>query len=222
MATASDSLVTLSWNATSGAATYDVRRSLSSNGPYTLIASGLTDTNAADLFVTNRTTYYYVVSAVNGCESGNSTQVSATPICTPPLAPIAGNNGPIWAGTTLNLTASTVPGATYSWTGPNGFTSTDQNPWIANATTDASGIYSVTATVGSCASLAGTTTAVVNQPSSITYQWDRTTLTLSWPGNATLQTATDVFGPWSDLTDATNPYAISPAEPQRFFRLKLQ
>jgi hypothetical protein len=83
-------------------------------------------------------------------------------ICTPPAPPTAGNNGPICAGATLNLTASTVAGATYSWTGPNGFTSTLQNPSIANATTAATGIYSVTATVSACTSSAGTTTATVN------------------------------------------------------------
>ncbi|MCZ8357569.1 MAG: fibronectin type III domain-containing protein, partial [Microcystis sp. LE19-388.1G] len=34
----------------------------------------------------------------------------------------------------------------YAWTGPNGFTSTDQNPTIASATTAASGTYTVTVT----------------------------------------------------------------------------
>jgi hypothetical protein len=83
-------------------------------------------------------------------------------VCTPPTTPTAGNNGPICAGSTLNLTASTVAGATYSWTGPNGFTSAVQNPSIANATTAASGTYSVRATVSGCQSAAGTTTATVN------------------------------------------------------------
>jgi uncharacterized repeat protein (TIGR03803 family) len=82
--------------------------------------------------------------------------------CTPPPAPTAGNNGPICAGQTLQLTASTVAGATYAWTGPNGFTSSLQNPTIVNATAAASGTYSVTATVSGCTSVPGTTTATVN------------------------------------------------------------
>src|SRR5206468_4231432 len=110
-------------------------------------------------------TYYYVVSAVNaGCESTNSAQVSATPACSPPPAPTASNNSPISAGMTLSLTASTVAGAVYTWTGPNGFTSTNQNPSIFNATTNAAGSYSVTATVGGCVSPAATTTVTVDPP----------------------------------------------------------
>jgi len=90
------------------------------------------------------------------------------PGCTPPSAPTAGNNGPICAGHTLQLTASTVAGATYAWTGPNGFVSALQNPTIASATTAASGTYSVTATVAGCTSAAATTSATVNPlPSSV-------------------------------------------------------
>src|ERR1051326_4500293 len=77
-------------------------------------------------------------------------------------APTASNNSPICDGQTLNLSASTVSGATYSWTGPNGFSSSVQNPSIANATTAAAGTYSVTVTVNGCTSTAATTTVTVN------------------------------------------------------------
>src|SRR6185503_20176079 len=72
------------------------------------------------------------------------------------------NNGPICAGSTLNLNTAAVAGAIYAWTGPGGFTSTLQNPSIANATTAATGTYSVTVTVNGCTSAAGTTSATVN------------------------------------------------------------
>ena len=84
------------------------------------------------------------------------------PGCTPPATPTASNNGPICSGSELDLSTPTVTGATYSWTGPNSFNSTQQNPSIAIATTAASGIYSVTVTVNNCPSAAGTTTATVN------------------------------------------------------------
>jgi len=50
------------------------------------------------------------------------------------------SNSPICIGKTLELKAS--GGTNYLWTGPNGFTSTDQNPTITNATANNSGEYS--------------------------------------------------------------------------------
>jgi gliding motility-associated-like protein len=52
-------------------------------------------------------------------------------------------------GSNLELTAS--GGTNYLWTGPNGFTSTEQNPVIPNATTSHNGQYSCTITgTGGC------------------------------------------------------------------------
>src|ERR1019366_3189009 len=134
----------------------------------------------------------------------------------------AGNDGPINAGATLNLTASTVPGATYNWTGPNGFTSTDQNPSILNATTNASGLYGVTATVGTCVSPAGTTMAAVNALPEVTMtiQASGTNIAIGWSAG-TLQSATNAVGPWDDVTGAAPPsYNATNTEPQQFFRVK--
>jgi hypothetical protein len=75
--------------------------------------------------------------------------------------PAVGNRGPYAVGATVSLTASSVPGATYLWTGPDGFTSTEQNPTIPNATTETAGLYSVRAIAGDCTSPAATTTVVV-------------------------------------------------------------
>jgi len=103
---------------------------------------------------------YSLTVTVNGCTSATGTvNVVVNPT---PAAPTASSNSPICAGSTLNLNASNVAGATYSWTGPNGFTSTTQNPSIAGATVAESGTYSVTATVAGCPSAFGTTTVVVN------------------------------------------------------------
>jgi len=76
--------------------------------------------------------------------------------------PVPGNNGPICEGQTLNLTATTILGASYQWSGPNGFTSNQQNPSITNATAGASGSYSVQATLNGCTSQAQSTVATVN------------------------------------------------------------
>jgi len=74
----------------------------------------------------------------------------------------ASSNSPICAGAQLNLTASSVAGATYSWTGPNGFTSSLQNPVITNVNLAASGTYTMTATLNGCTSSPVTTDVVVN------------------------------------------------------------
>ena len=79
-ATAGNAQVSLSWSAPSGATSYNVLRSTSTGGPYSSIASGVTTTSYSDTSVTNGTTYYYVVQAVNSAgTSGNSAPASATP-----------------------------------------------------------------------------------------------------------------------------------------------
>lgn len=74
-------MITLSWSSVANASGYNVKRSTVSGGPYTTIAPGITTTTYSDPQVTNFTTYYYVVSALNGAgESTNSTEVNATPV----------------------------------------------------------------------------------------------------------------------------------------------
>jgi beta-galactosidase len=78
-AVASGAQVTLAWNASANATSYNVKRSAISNGPYAVVAMGVIATNYTDTGLAAATTYYYVVSAVNSeNESTNSVQVSAT------------------------------------------------------------------------------------------------------------------------------------------------
>ncbi len=72
--------VSLTWAAATGATGYNVKRATVSGGPYSLVATGVASTSYANTGLANGTTYYYVVSAVNGSgESANSGQASATP-----------------------------------------------------------------------------------------------------------------------------------------------
>lgn len=122
---------------------------------------------------------------------------------------------------TLNLSASTVLGATYSWSGPNGFASTNQNPSLVNVNTNFSGLYSVTATTGGCTSSPRTTVVTVYPPASVTADTIDGNIVLDWPGG-TLQSATNVAGPWTDVDGATSPRTNSTSGAQEFFRVKLQ
>jgi fibronectin type 3 domain-containing protein len=89
-ATPGNAQVSLTWSASAGATSYNVKRSTTSGGPYTVIANP-TSTGHLDTTVVNGTTYFYVVSALNAIgESADSTQASATPSA--PTIPAAPSN----------------------------------------------------------------------------------------------------------------------------------
>jgi len=78
-ATAGNAQVSLTWTASAGATGYHVKRSTTNGSGYVQIAAP-TVANYMDTNLTNGTTYYYVVTALNSAgESANSTQAFATP-----------------------------------------------------------------------------------------------------------------------------------------------
>src|SRR5690606_19090685 len=90
-------------------------------GGFTFTGQNLSRSGAS----TNMSGTYTVTATVNGCTSNEGTyNVTVNSI---PGAPTAGNGGEVCVGGTIQLTASNTTGATYAWTGPNGFTSTAQN-----------------------------------------------------------------------------------------------
>jgi hypothetical protein len=104
--------------------------------------------------------YSVVATSSQGCvSSAVTTPVTINPL---PATPSVSGNGPVCAGSSINLSTAPVTGATYSWTGPNGFTSSSRIPSISNATTAMAGTYSVVVTSSGCNSIAGTTNFIVN------------------------------------------------------------
>jgi len=107
-ATPGANLVSLSWTAATGSpASYNVKRSTVSGGPYTTIGTTTTPTVLYNDSVLGGQTFYYVVSAVNtGGESTNSLEVSAAPTLGAPASPtgLAATAGD--AQVTLSWTAS--------------------------------------------------------------------------------------------------------------------
>jgi hypothetical protein len=69
--------VNLTWSAVAGATQYRILRSTTSGGPYTQIGTSAT-TSFSDTGLICNTAYFYVVRAFTACESGNSSQASAT------------------------------------------------------------------------------------------------------------------------------------------------
>ncbi|MGH9748004.1 MAG: glycoside hydrolase family 44 protein [Candidatus Acidiferrales bacterium] len=111
-ATAGNAQISLSWNPSTGATSYHLKRSTTSGGPFTQI-SAPTSTGFTDTGLANGTKYFYVVSAVNSAgESANSAQASATPAA--PLAPPAMPTGlAATAGNAqVSLTWNATAGAT--------------------------------------------------------------------------------------------------------------
>ncbi len=107
-------------------------------------------------------TYFVTVTDINNCTNSASVDVIVNPV---PLAS-ASSNGPICAGEILMLFENGGSATMWSWSGPNGYNSTDQNPIVDPSTVDNNGIYTVVVTdANNCTSSA--TVDVVVDPSPI-------------------------------------------------------
>ena len=164
---ASASQINLAWNVLTNAATYNVKRSLTNGGPYTIVANGVTATNYQDGGLAGGTMYYYVVSAmVAGGETPNSAQAAAATL-SPTLGSLVHRysfnetggisvadsvGGPVWAGTlpnggTLSNGQLTLASASQQYVSlPAGIVSTCSNctieAWVKlNSTTNWSRIF---------------------------------------------------------------------------------
>lgn len=103
---------------------------------------------------------YSVTATVNNCTSAAGTvNVTVHPT---PATPAPSSNSPVCDGFALNLSVAATAGASYSWSGPNSFSSNGQNPTINPAGLAAAGVYDLTITVNNCVSAAGSATVVVN------------------------------------------------------------
>ncbi|MCC7503699.1 MAG: gliding motility-associated C-terminal domain-containing protein [Saprospiraceae bacterium] len=153
---------------------------------------------------TNAGTYTLTVQGPNGCTSTATTVVDGNVI--PPNAVATVSDILTCSVTTVPLTgSSSTPGVTYSWSGPNSFSSNQQNPSVS-----AVGNYVLTVTgTNACTS---TSTAVVNgdfaAPNASATGGVITCLSTSTTisGNSTTPGATyDWSGPGNFMSNAQNP-----------------
>ena len=94
------------------------------------------------------TTTYIANASINGCSQTSSITVT---VSSAPVSSVS-SNSPLCEGSALNLTATSVAGATYLWSGPNVFSSLSQNPTIVTATALSAGTYTCLVAIGNCIS----------------------------------------------------------------------
>jgi fibronectin type 3 domain-containing protein len=179
MASAASAQVSLSWSASATATSYNVKRAPTTGGPYTKISSPST-TSFTDTGLTNGTTYFYVVSAVNATgESANSSQAGATPVAPsqPPAVPTGltatGGNAQVlitWSvsagATSYHAKRSTTSGGPYTQVAaPSAANFTDTG--LTNGTTY---FYVVSAlnSIGESANSAQASATPANTPVNVT------------------------------------------------------
>lgn len=176
----------------------------------TLIASGANnyswDTSPTDtgnvIVISPTTTTTYTVIGTNGLCSG--TGVGVVVVNSNPIS-IIGSNSPICSGSPLNLYSS--GGTFYSWNGPNGFTTTNQNPMLTLTTLLNSGQYCVTIT----SILGCTTTACTDVTVGSSLNISVVNDTICFGENALLVASGATSYIWnSSPIDSTNTLSVSP------------
>ena len=140
--------------------------------------SGLTNSNKIDCSYAGGTALevvdlpttvqgkYYIIMVTNFSNLAcgiTINQTSGTGNMSCLIPPVISSNSPLCSGQNLQLFSTAVAGATYQWTGPNGFTSNVQNPVIPNATTSSAGNYSLVLTNGNASTAPVTLNVIVNQ-----------------------------------------------------------
>ena len=87
------------------------------------------------------TSSFTVIGSSMGCTNAAVANVTVNPT---PTITAAGSS--VCVGQTASLTANSFANSTYSWSGPQSFASNQQNPTIANAQANMTGIYTVVVT----------------------------------------------------------------------------
>lgn len=96
-------------------------------------------------------TYQFKYRVTGPCNTSDEALINIT-IKEIPEIPVASVDPILCEGQNLNLFATNVANATYHWTGPNGFTSTVQNPILNSVSANDNGIYTVYTSQNGCQS----------------------------------------------------------------------
>lgn len=108
-------------------------------------------------------TYSLQVQDAFGCFTTSAVSTSVT-INAAPTASVS-SNGPVNYGSTINLSSTITGGVTpytFSWTGPNSFTSAVQNPSISSVSSANAGVYTLNVSGGNGCSVSTKAYVAVN------------------------------------------------------------
>jgi gliding motility-associated-like protein len=183
---------------------------LTASGANTYIwspATGLsTTTGSVVTAAPANTTVYTITGTIGTCTASGTTTVTVNPLPTPTI----GSDSPVCLNQTLNLNAG---GAfTYTWSGPNTFTSTAQNPSIAGVSAAAAGTYTVVVTDANSCVNSATINVVINSLPIVVAQGStvclNSTITLTASGG-TLYSWSGPIGYSSNQQNPTIPNATN-------------
>ncbi len=117
----------------------------------------LATTSIPTFFVSNATSAnagtYSVVANNGNCSTPASNLAVVSLVQAPPSLAVETSTdaaSPACRGDLVQLNVTAVPGATYQWTGPQGFTANAANPVLPSATTGQAGEYMATLTISGC------------------------------------------------------------------------
>ena len=173
-----------------------------------------TDLNPAAFIVSNSSAGVYTLTAGNACGNTPATTIAVSVNSLPAGVSATPSSSAICAGATLTLTGSATNATNYSWNGPDGFTSTDQNPAVIIVSTASAGVYSLAA-IGSCGTATATTVSItvnaipaaVNAYASATALCGGSALTLT--GTATNTLTYSWSGPGGYTSTDLSPVAFT-------------
>lgn len=173
--------------------------------------SGVTVSSGVNAFYddTDATGGNYTVTATS--EAGSCILLSNTIVITPgsgslPADPVISSNSPLCnvPGQNLQLNGPTVASVTYNWTGPNGFSSSVEDPQISNVTLANAGTYSLQLSNGTCFSNATTTRVDIADLQGFTVGSSVPSNTICQAANLTLSVAGQAGYSYQWIKDGTD------------------
>jgi len=226
-----------------GATGYQWMAGATGSGVYTNLLntgqfSGVTTTNLMITNVTPTNNGDYVVVVSNGNGSVTSTPpANLTVFSSPPVIITPPASQTNYSGATVTFSVSAFGATGYQWmagaTGSGVYTNLLNVGQFSGVNTTNLMITDVTPTnncdyvvvvSNACGSVISSPPATLTVVVILTYKWDGSTLTLSWPQGTLLQATNLLLGHWVTTTGATSPFSVQPRTngPVMFYRVRVQ